>query len=189
MRGLPARGRVVWGLVALLLPSLFGCGPVDTLTTFDVELVTFSDCTQVSLGVTCEDEGTVREIVREGRWTFDDRGSSFFVLTTEDGKSLTGIRFPDDGQVTTEACTGQGGGGECFFGRTRQDGIDPDTGCAITAQFQTDILIKDETLSAITADVVATEEDCEDVFISQVLVEVRGTLAENDVLARERGVP
>jgi hypothetical protein len=179
------------GAAALCLLATVACGgPEDTLTAYDVSMVTLTDCSQVGQGgINCEDAEQLSQVTRTGRWILDHRGVDTFVLTTEDGKSVAGVYFAnncvpgDPNTVCTPAC--QGEGGSCHFARTRFTTVDPATGCAQETQRIVDSRVVDDQLVGLFIDLTVTEETCEVSLITQVEIQVTGTLSEEAVVARE----
>lgn len=175
-------------LLAFALP-LSGCGgDEDTLVAFDVTMTGVSDCEQVGQGgVNCADEAALGDVSVTGRWLFDYRGPDTFVLLSEDGRTVPGVYFANDGRVTTTACLG--GGGTCHFARVRSSGEDPQSGCPREEQRLVDLAIVDDTLTGEMFDEAFTAEGCETPIIRQLRVSVTGTRADDIVPARERYAP
>jgi hypothetical protein len=186
-------------VLASALAAAAGCGPTDNLTAFDVEVTIFSDCSQTaSSAPQCGDEEELRSTTRFGRWYIEDLGGanaliplSQFILTDDQGRSVTGIHFVDNGAITeTDACTGSGG--ECYFARTQVDEANPDdpenlpeNRCKTFARaydFKVDL---DGTLNGLWQDVQLENEVCSTPFVGQVLAEVSGTRVDEEVIARE----
>lgn len=196
--GIPAAlGCVALGCLAFTATA--GCGPVDNLTAFDVEVTVFSDCSQTaSSAPQCGDEEQLRSTTRFGRWYIEDLGGanaliplSQFILTDDQGRSVTGIHFVDNGAVTeTDSCDGSGG--ECYFARTQVDEANPDdpdnlpeNRCSTFARAYDFKIDFEGNISGIWQDVQIENEVCSTPFVGQVLAEVRGTVVDEEVMARE----
>lgn len=169
-------------LVAALVA---GCGgPEDTLAAFEVTQVTFEDCSQVGAGaVQCADPAVLQALSTTGRWIFDYRGVDTFALTTDTGRVVPGVFFPNDGRVASESCTGQGG--RCHFARSRTDSVAPDTGCLRIEERVIDVVVLDDQISGVMSDVIVSDESCGTSNVRQVLIEVSGRALAEPVHARE----
>lgn len=169
--------------------SLSACGgDEDTLAAFDVTLTPFSDCEQVGQGgVNCVDESALRAVSVQGRWLFDYRGPDTFVLLTENGRTVPGVYFSNDGRAVTSVCTGEGG--VCHFARVRSSGEDPQSGCPRESQRLIDLTVMNGALSGELFEEAFTAEGCETSIIRQVRVELSGSLVDETVSAREEYKP
>lgn len=179
----------VWGhlLILAIALALCACGDEDKLTAFDVTLTTFSDCEQVGQGgANCADEAGLRAVSIEGRWLFDYRGADTFLLVTENGRTLPGVYFANNTEVTA-TCTGDGG--VCHFARVRSSGEDPQSGCARQSQRLADLVVIEGALSGELFEESFTGEECETPQVRQVRIEVSGTVSEETVPAREEYAP
>jgi len=184
----PQRGRLLalTSLLASVLTLSVGCGPEDTLTAYDVVLTPESDCRQVGQGaVQCEDEAEIGQVSTQGRWVFDERDATSFLLNNHEGRVLAGIHFQNDGSVAnTNACTGDGG--TCYFARTEAVSYDVETACQLYEQHIVDTVIDDEGgLSGVVILVTFTDEACVNSLITEKRLSVSAQLAEDVVLARE----
>lgn len=191
---LAAPGLLAPGLLAAATGLLgAGCGPADNLQAFDVELQVVSDCTQVAQNaVQCTDEEELAAVTRSGRWYVEDLGGANalnplnnFILTTDRGRSITGVHFANTGALAeTESCKGEGG--ECYFAQTREDFLDEVTACQETFATAFDFRIEaDGTLVGLGQDVRIADEGCGTPSVGQVLTGVTGLPADDTVLARE----
>lgn len=173
--------------LALLLAA---CGDEEgSLAAFAVTLQPVFDCEQVGQqgNVNCADEEDLAAVSVQGRWVFEYRGPDTFVLLTEDGRTLPGVYFNDNGRVITNACTGAGG--VCHFARVRSSGTDPGTGCLRQTQHLVDLTIADGQLEGMMFDEAFTAEECTSPFRRQLQVALFGALVETDVFAREEYAP
>lgn len=170
-----------------LLASACG-GDEDTLEAFRVTVTPVSDCEQSGQGpVSCVDEAELSAVSVTGRWVFDYVGADTFVLLTEDGRTLPGVYFADDGRVLTTACTGTGG--VCHFARVRSAGEDAQSGCVRRKQRLVDLTILDGVLAGELFDESFTDETCDTSSVSQLRATLAGTRVDEDVLAREEFKP
>lgn len=200
--------------LGLLGAAAAGCGPPDNISTYDVDVVLFSDCTQIaSSAVNCVDESNLRAVTRSGMWVIEDLGGanalnpvSNFIITNDRGRSATGIHFVNNGAlVETNSCAGEGG--QCYFGLVRHETLDVDTGCATFDIQGYDFRVMPDGLlvglyqeqrlegfrNQCTQDPDTGEEVCEPVpdpacgtaSVGQRLTEVSGQMRDEDVLARE----
>jgi hypothetical protein len=169
-----------------------GCAEEDPLQAFDIVLVTISDCSQVgSNAVQCEDEEELQELQRTGRWVVEDQGgglppivnSGYFVVTTEDGSSYTGLHFQNDGSTATESCNGEGG--VCYFARTRSDSVDPNTECLTIHETSLDFRNMGGILKGVVTQTRFTDESCGTSTVGQVITSVNGVILAESVMARE----
>jgi hypothetical protein len=185
----PGMRSATTGAAPLLALLLSACGGEDTLAPFDVTLTAFSDCEQVGQGgVNCADEGALRAVSVEGRWVIDYRTGNTFVLVTENGRSLPGVYFANDGRVATRACTGAEGG-TCHFSRVRTTGEDPQSGCPRTEERVIDVVVADGQVQGQLSDVGFTAEGCGTPIIRELLVQVTGAAASEAVRARQEFGP
>jgi len=198
-------------VIACTSAPLAGCA-VDPLTAFDVELVVSQDCTQTGISAPqCADPEEAAARVRFGRWTIEDKGGanilnplSSFLLTSDRGRTLSGVHFVNDGALaTTLSCTGEGG--TCYFARVRVDTIDDETGCQAIEERAFDFRVTDGALTGIssetrligfeevcTTDAEGVEtcelvplEACGTTTIAQIIVEATGVLVDEPVRARD----
>lgn len=178
-------GPALLGVLGAAL-ALAGCGGDDSsLRTYDIHLVTQSDCSQVGQGaVSCEDPEALAALSVSGQWVFDYRGADTFVVTTDEGRAVPGIFFNNTGDIETTACTGQGG--VCHFARARKDELDVESSCFKIRERVIDVYIQDDdTLTGQLSDVQFTDETCGTSLVTEVIVQVQGTLADETVAARE----
>lgn len=177
---------VALGMSALGIGAVgVGCGPTDSIKTFDVELVTISECSQVGAGaVQCEDEAELATHTIFGQWIIDERASDAFTLTTHQGRTLPGLYFANTSEISDQ-CRGQGG--TCYFARTRTDELDVENNCIQINQRALDSVLDPETntLGGIFSDITLTDENCGTPFVEEVIIEVTGTLTDESVYARE----
>lgn len=203
-RLLQRRACIVWAATALAFGT--GCAEEDNLSSFDVSLVDVEDCSQVGQGaVNCEDPETLNALERSGRWHLDDRGGenfiipvASFILTDENGTTLAGVHLPNNGTIETLSCTGQGG--ECYVAQEQRQGVDAESGCAEIVVEGADFFVIDGALEGMVVyqrsvgfDLVCDEEgNCQqaaiegcETYVSVATTEVRGSVTEDAVLARE----
>ncbi len=181
-----ARGLALVAVAALPLPACGG--EEDDLAAYEVTLTPRSDCEQVGQGgVNCVDEVELASVSRSGRWLFDYRGPDTFVLLTEDGRTLPGVYFANDGRVSTTSCTG--GGGVCHFARVRSSGEDPQSGCPREQQHLVDLAVVDGVLTGELFDEAFTAEGCATPIIRQLRVTLEGVLLDEAVPARAEYAP
>jgi hypothetical protein len=121
---------VVGGVVALALGA---CAPETTLTAYDMFVTPFSSCTfRATAPPTCADEATLRATLGRVRWVVDDRDDQSFLVTTDDGSSIAGMRLPNDGaSLSAPGCGGEGG--TCLFARRMTTTIEPESQCQVFA--------------------------------------------------------
>jgi hypothetical protein len=192
--------------------ALLGCAQ-DPMSGYDVELRTSQDCTQVGISAPqCVDAAAALARVRAGRWIVEDKGGanilnpfSSFMLTTDRGRTVSGVHFPNDAALaTTPSCAGEGG--VCYFARVRVDTIDDETGCQSIEERSFDFRVVDEVLTgtAMETRLIGFEEQCsvdEDevetcelvplaacgtTTVAQIIVEATGLLVDDPVRARDR---
>lgn len=181
--------------VLSMLGLLAGCAP-DPLSAYDVVLKTTFDCSQVGLGaVQCTDDETLAALSISGRWIIEDKGganllnpASDFILTAENGRTVTGLHFVDTGAIETQTC-GNETYGQCYFGRKTATTFDQDLSCTEISDFAYDFLVLDDEIAGLSAETRVTEETCGTSVVSQVIVEVTGTRSEDAVYAREDLTP
>jgi hypothetical protein len=182
------------------------------MSGYDVLLQTSQDCTQVGINAPqCVDAEAAGERVRAGRWIVEDKGGanilnplSSFMLTTDRGRTLSGVHFPNDGLLaTTLSCTGEGG--ECYFARVRVDTIDEETGCQAIEERAYDFRVVDDVLTGVSTEtrLIGFEEQCTTdaegvetcelvpldacgtTTVAQKIVDATGTFLEDPVRARD----
>ena len=102
------------------------CGPsYPEIIGVDVTLVKNADCTQTGQGPpSCVPAEDLARNVTKGRWLIEiEPDQSSATVTTQDGRTLVGLTFPNDGAViVTDGCAGEGG--DCVFVRRRFDSTD-----------------------------------------------------------------
>jgi hypothetical protein len=124
------------------------------------------------------------------RWFIELADVDGFTLTLEDGESLPGITFPNDGTVFpagTEGCPGDGG--QCYFARRLVESVDfRDNDCQRVQErvaiFHTSAE-SNSTITGIRSDLTALNNDCPTASTNQLLETLNGTLAAEPSLARE----
>ncbi len=125
--------------VAVVVVGGAACG-ID-LAPREAWQMTFStekDCSFVGVGAgQCADATQLAQTTTHGRWVFEHGSDDAFTVNLDDGRTLAGIDFQDDGrtlQPPTAPCLGQGG--ICYFARDRSASVDPnDNNCARIAEF------------------------------------------------------
>ncbi len=169
-----------------------GCAQEDPIQSFEIRFVTTSDCSQVGANaVQCEDEVELQNIERTGRWVLEDEGGGlpplvnqgYFVATTEDGRSYTGLYFTNDGATETESCKGEGG--VCYFARTRTDSMDPITECLTIQETALDFKVVGGILSGLVTETRFSDESCGTATVGQAITSVNGIFQSETVMARE----
>lgn len=180
-------GRLASGGLAVL--ALAACGDEEARwQAFEVTLQPAEDCSQTGANaVQCVEVESLQATTLQGRWVFEYRGPDTFALVTEGGRVIPGVHVPNDGRLTTNSCTGQGG--VCHFARARTDAVDPDTGCLRIVEYAIDVRVQQDALSGTISDVTFSDESCGTPSIRQVITEVAGTRLEEAVRAREEAQP
>lgn len=164
---------------ALLLALAAACGvSVEPLEGFDVVISPSEDCTLTGATTRdCVDESLLAQRRTKGRWIFEHTNDDAFTVTTEEGTTLPGITFFDDGIVLNEPpCVGAGG--LCYFGRRRFESTDDrDNGCTSFGESVV-ILLRpaDGTFTGLFADTQGTDQDCGTPTVVQRRANVSGTL-------------
>lgn len=175
---------------ALALASLLavGCGGPAPLEGFDVVITRAEECTLTGATTRdCVDPAILSQQRTRGRWIFEHGPDSTFLVTTEDGITIPGIVFDDDGQVLVEPpCNGLTDG-LCYFGRRRFESTDDrNNGCTSFGELVIILLrARDGTFNGIVADTSGTDQDCGTSTVVQTRDDVAGTLVEEPVRPRE----
>lgn len=184
--------RTIAGGALMLLGLLQGCGVShEDLEGFQIVRTPVSDCTRNASSSVCvppEDLAAQRVV---GRWIIEHSPGSTFSLTTEEGTSITGVTFDDDGELTNleQILPGQpcrGTGGLCYFARHRFESTnDQDNGCTRFGQLA--VLLSrqaDGTFLGRVGNIQGTDEDCGTSTVVERVEDVTGTLAASPALAR-----
>jgi hypothetical protein len=174
-------------LALLVLPASVGCGvAVQPLEGFDVTLTPTTDCTLTgATSQNCIDPIILAQQKTRGRWIFEHSVDDAFTVTLEDGVTVAGILFEDDGIVLDEApCEGLGG--LCYFGRRRFESTDDrNNGCTAFGELVLILLRgEDGTFRGITASTEGTDQDCGTSTVVQTRADVVGTRVEEPAQPR-----
>lgn len=171
----------------LTLLVLAGCRPsLAPLQGYDVVRQPIIDCTLT--GATsrdCVEEGELAQRRARGRWLIEHTPQDTFSLTTEEGITLPGIWFDDDGQVLSEPpCVGEGG--ICYFARRKFESVDErQGGCTRFGELVAILRRETEgTIAGIIGDQNGTDERCGTSTIVQRIDDVTGTPTDEPALAR-----
>jgi hypothetical protein len=184
--------------IALAVVALAACGQEPLIVAYDVELAQISDCRQTGQSTQCTTDDELDDTVLRGRWYVEDRDGGKFLLTLEDGATLAGLSFPNDGTnfLVVEAadhpgaavgCTGEGG--TCFFARNGASGTDVSTGCARKDEHAIILHELEGVLRGEVVDAFSTDVACETASAAVAVVDVTGVLVDEPSLARERLAP
>jgi hypothetical protein len=176
--------RIIFVVVALAS----ACGiPVQPLEAFDVVIRPNTNCTLTgSTSQDCTDPEDLEQQTITGRWVVEHGPAGAFTLTTEEGQSLPGIYFNDDGFVLSQApCVGQGG--LCYFARDKHESIDDrNNGCREFAESVVILRRTDEvTMSGIFNDTQGADEACGTSTVVVKAADVELTRADEPALARK----
>jgi hypothetical protein len=169
--------------------SLSGCGgDEDTLSAFNITIKTVESCREVGSGAEqCDDPEALAEVSQKGVWILDDRSSATFVLSTEDGRVLPGIKgAPDAGEGTR------------YVARSRRQETDAQTQCADFEDLIVDLILNEEKIEGeifqqtYHGDVALLEgralpnnPDCPNPTVANTTMSVKGSLRDETVVARE----
>lgn len=174
--------------VFLVLATVTACGFVpERLEAFNVVLVPQDDCVTGAVGAVCIDPALLSQRETRARWILEHAEGDSFLVTTHEGATLGGVLFADDGTVLDEGpCLG--GGGLCYFARTRAESTDErNNGCTTFSDFT--IIMRrsqQESIEAIVVETSGTDEDCGAPTVLQATHRVSGTLANDAAQSRER---
>lgn len=165
-------------LFALTASLGAGCGVAyEPLEGFDVTITPAEDCTLTgATSRNCIDPIILSQQKTRGRWIFEHSVDDAFTVTLEDGVTIAGILFNDDGVVLNEApCTGTGG--LCYFGRRRFESTDDrNNGCTSFGELVLILLrTEDGSFSGIVANTEGTDQDCGTSTVVQTRDDVIGT--------------
>ena len=175
------------GLMALALLALSACRPtLAPIQGYDVVRQPIVDCTLT--GATsrdCVEDSVLAQQRVRARWVFEHEPQESFTLTTEEGVTLPGIWFDDDGVVLSDPpCVGDGG--ICYFARRKFESADPRQDDCTRFGELVAILRRDYegAVTGIIGDQNGTDERCGTSTIVQRIDEVTGTPADEPALAR-----
>ncbi len=185
-------------LASLLIVGASACGQPEPIVAYDVELAQLSDCRQTGQSTQCTTDDELDDTIRRGRWYVEDRDAGKFLLTLEDGATLAGLSFPNDGQNillveaadhpgTAVGCSGEGG--TCFFARNGSSGTDLSTGCARNDEHAIILHELEGTLLGEVVDAFSTDVECATASAAVAVVGVTGVKVDEPSLARERLSP
>ena len=173
--------------LTLLVLLAAACGPSpQPLEAFDVTLVPTRDCT--TTGATsqdCTDAATLAQQSIAGRWILEHGASESFTLTTEEGITLPGIDFNDDGTILNQApCVGQGG--LCYFARRKIDSVDPhNNNCQKFAELVAILRRTDDaSFSGILSDTQGSDANCGTSNVIEHVSNVNGKRSGAPALSR-----
>ncbi len=176
------------GISAVLVPlAASACRPaLAPLQGYSVVRQPIIDCTLT--GATsrdCVDEDELAQRRTRAHWVVEHTPDETFTLTTEEGVTLPGIWFDDDGRVLNEPpCTGEGG--ICYFARRKFESVDArDNDCTRFGELVS-ILRRapDGTIAGIIGDQNGTDERCGTSTIVQRIDDVTGAPTTQASLAR-----
>lgn len=181
---------VTSALLALLAAG--ACRPwLAPLQGYDVVRQPIIDCTLT--GATSRDCVEDAELARRrtrAHWVIEHGPQESFTLTTEEGVTLPGIWFDDDGVVLGEPpCTGEGG--ICYFARRKFESVDDRQGGCTRFGELVAIMRRDleGTVTGIIGDQNGTDERCGTSTIVQRIDDVTGTPTDQAALARAAESP
>jgi hypothetical protein len=174
-------------LVAFLL-LLAGCGQsVPQIQGYGVTRTPTVDCTLTgATSQACIDPEALAQQKLIGRWIIERQPQDSFTLTTEDGLTIPGIFFPDDGIILPEPpCEGLGG--LCFFARRKFESVDArDNNCTKFGELVVILRrVDDGTFTGVFADQSGSDENCGTSTIVQRIYDVTGVPDEEASLARQ----
>ena len=129
-----------------------------------------------------------------GHWVLDRAADAAFTITTEDGNTVAGLTFPNDGSVlNADGCKSEGG--ECYFARRKSSNTDPSNNtCEKFAQFVVIAHFEGDKLVGVTRDLQGTRAidptatTCTESAI-EVVHSVHGTPTAAAALARTGTTP
>lgn len=173
--------------VLLVVLAAGACRPVlAPLQGYDVVRQPILDCTLTgSTSRDCIDDAELAQRRTRAHWVVEHAPQESFSLTLEDGVTLPGIWFDDDGLVLSDPpCTGEGG--LCYFARRKFESVDERQGGCTRFGELVAILRRDHegTVSGIIGDQNGTDERCGTSTIVQRIDEVSGAPTEEPALAR-----
>lgn len=179
-------------LASLALLAALGCRPaLAPLQGYAVVRQPIVDCTLT--GATsrdCVEDSVLAQQRVRGRWIFEHAPQDSFTLTTEEGVTLPGIFFDDDGVVLNEPpCVGEGG--LCYFARRQFESVDERQGGCTRFGELVAILRRDPegNLAGILGDQNGTDERCGTSTIVQRIDDITGTPTDEPALARPTEEP
>lgn len=190
MRARPGSWRCtarLGGLALLTFVAASACRPVlAPLQGYDVVRQPIVDCTLT--GATsrdCVEDSVLAQQRVRGHWVFEHAPQESFTLTTEEGVTLPGIWFDDDGIVLNEPpCVGEGG--LCYFARRKFESVDERQGGCTRFGELVAILRRDPEggIAGIIGDQNGTDERCGTSTIVQRIDDVTGAPTEEPAAAR-----
>lgn len=193
---MPARSASPRCVSAARLPSALAfsvvaaaCGPsVAPVEAFAVVVAPTQDCTLT--GATsrdCVDTAVLEQQRTRGRWILEHGANNGFTVTTEEGITLPGIHFVDDGREPAVAPTCQGEGGRCYFARRRFESTDENNNDC--TRFGELLVIlrrtEDGTITGLRSDTQGATETCGTSTTLERVDAVTGTLLPEAAAARD----
>ena len=176
----------------MIFTLLFGAGcgiSVQPLEAFDVTLNPTQDCTLTgSTSRDCTDAAQLALQQTTGRWIFEQEPAQSFTLTTEEGITLPGIIFNDDGLVLNQdPCLGAGAGAICYFARRKFESVDArNNNCTRFAELVAIVRrVDDGNFAGVLSDTQGADQSCGTSTVIQRIDNVAGKKAPEPSLARE----
>lgn len=183
---------LLWTSAALVLLGAGACRPgLAPLQGYAVVRQPIIDCTLT--GATsrdCVDDSELAQRRTHAHWVVEHTPEETFTLTTEEGVTLPGIWFDDNGTVLNEPpCTGEGG--LCYFARRKFESVDArENDCTRFGELVS-ILRRapDGTIAGIIGDQNGTNERCGTSTIVQRIDDVTGEPTAEPAPVRDEGEP
>lgn len=172
--------------------ALGACGGSSTgveLQGLDVTLVQTEECTLTGQASrNCTDPAELGLTSTSARWIVSTSGDGVtLTVTTDDGRTLPGLRFANDAtSLNTAGCAGEGG--ECVFARRRFSTSDVNTGCEtfdelfVVGHYTLD---DDRVFVGEYTAVAGATEGCGTATVNESIFAISGTVVDQPVLAIE----
>jgi hypothetical protein len=172
--------------------ALVACGGSATgveLQGLDVTLVQTEQCTLTGQASrNCTDPAELGQTKTAARWFVSTNADDVtLTVTTDDGRTLAGVSFDNDGtSLNTPGCAGEGG--ECVFARRRFSTSDTNTGCQtfdelfVVGHFDVDDA---RVFAGEYTAVAGANEACGTATVNESIFAIAGTVVDEPVLAIE----
>lgn len=186
--------RALRAALALGALGAASCAEPPDVVAYDVELAMISDCRQTGVNTQCTQADELDDTVRRGRWFVEERDTGEFVLTLEDGRTMTGLSLLNDGSnalvvpaaddpTAAVGCSGEGG--ICYFARDSRSSTDTSLNCPREDEHAVIFHVVEGAVRGQVVVAFQTSSDCSTPSAAVAIVDVKGAEVDEPSRARE----